>query len=133
MPRLSRWFIRTALVYLLVGFSLGALILANKGFLFLPALWRWLPVHIEFVLVGWTLQFIMGVAFWILPRFSSFRGDERPVWAAYALINLGVLFAGLGPLLVAPSVIVPLGRMLEVMAVVGFAVNAWPRVKPLGA
>ena len=133
MPRLSVWFVRTALLYLLVGFTLGALILANKGFLFLPSLWRWLPVHIEFVLIGWTLQFIMGIGFWILPRFTSSRGDERPVWAAYAFINLGVLCAGLGPLFAPSSVLIPLGRLLEVMAVVGFAVNAWPRVKPLGA
>jgi hypothetical protein len=31
MPRLSVWFIRMALLYLLAGFTLGALLLAHKG------------------------------------------------------------------------------------------------------
>ncbi len=93
MPRLSAIFIRTALGYLAAGFTFGALMLFNKGVLLGPWVWRLLPLHIECVLVGWTVQLAMGVAFWILPRFGlgPRRGNESLAWVAYGLINAGVL------------------------------------------
>ncbi len=132
MPRLSVWFIRAALLYLLAGFTLGALLLANKGVDFAPMLWRWRPTHIELLLVGWTLQLAMGVAYWILPRFQQQRGNVRAAWAAFWLLNAGVLVAGLVTPLGGPAWQLVLGRLLEVGAAVAFAAHAWPRVKPIG-
>jgi hypothetical protein len=132
MPRLSRWFIRAALVYLALGFSLGGLLLANKGVPLGPWVWRLLPAHVEFMLPGWTLQLAMGVGFWILPRFRGSRGDETPAWMAFFLLNLGVLVAGVGPTVGASSLVSLLGRLGEVAGSIAFAIQAWPRVKPLG-
>ena len=132
MPRLSTWFIKASLIYLATGFTLGALMLANKGLRFSPLAWRLLPVHIELLLTGWIVQLAMGVAFWILPRFQSSRGDVRPAWAAFALLNGGLLLVAAGTLLGAPGWIALAGRLAEVAAVAAFALNAWPRVKPIG-
>ena len=92
MPRLSQWLVRTALIYLLLGFSVGALLLAHKGIPWQPLLWRWLPAHIEFLLMGWVVQLTMGVAFWILPRFwqRARRPWEGFVYLAWLLLNLGI-------------------------------------------
>jgi len=133
MPRLSCWFIRAALIYLAAGFTFGALMLFNKGVPLTPALWRLLPAHMEFLLLGWTAQLAIGVAFWILPRFGSARGNEPAAWAAFALLNAGVLLAGIGPLLAAPPLFFALGRLAEVGSAVALAVHAWPRIKPPGA
>ena len=134
MPRLTVWFVRTALLYLGVGFTLGALILFQKGVPYLGAVWQWLPMHYEFLLIGWTLQLAMGVAFWILPRYlyGAGRGDERLVWLAYGLLNAGVLSAGLGGWLGLPAGVVLAGRAAEALAALLFAAQAWPRVKPHG-
>lgn len=35
MPRLTVWFLRSALIYLMLGFTFGMLILVNKGVPFL--------------------------------------------------------------------------------------------------
>ena len=86
MPRLSVWFLRASMLYLAAGFTFGALMLANKAIPFLPWLWRLRPIHVEILLVGWIAQFAMGVAFWMLPRFHSSRGDVRPAWAAFFLL-----------------------------------------------
>jgi len=134
VPRLSVWLVRTSLIYLGLGFTLGALILFQKGIPYSDTVWSLLPMHIEFVLVGWTLQLAMGVAFWILPRFlrGAARGDERLVWLAYLLLNAGVLSVGAGAWLGLPGAVLLAGRAAEVLAAALFALHAWPRVKPQG-
>lgn len=133
MPRLSIWMVRTALSYLLLGFTIGALLLAHKGIGLHPLLWRLLPLHIEFLLIGWTLQLAMGVAYWILPRFLSERRRVGLAWLAYLLLNLGIGCMVLSVSLPAWATLAAVGRGLEAGAAVAFALHAWPRVKPMSA
>lgn len=141
MPRPSVWFVRTALVYLGVGATLGALVLWQKGTGTLPLAWRLRSAHLELALLGWTLQLAMGVAFWILPRLRvdgrPTRGRERAVWWSYGLLNAGLLTvaaagADLGSGTVGPATAAAVGRWMEAAAVALFAWHAWPRVKPAG-
>jgi hypothetical protein len=131
MPRLTRWSTRAALLYLLAGFSVGALILADKGLRLNPGIWRLLPLHIEFLLLGWTAQLALGVAYWILPRIEGGRPREAFAWAALGLLNLGTAAAGLGASLAPAGWAAPLGRALELAAAAAFAYHAWPRVRPV--
>src|SRR5512133_841905 len=119
MPKLSRFFIRIALVYLLLGFTFGALILANKGIPFAPVVWALLPVHIEFLILGWLTQFALGVAFWILPRLGSEspRGNEAWSWATLILVNVGILFDSFAPF----TAIRWLGLIARLFQAAGFA------------
>ena len=133
MPRASVWFLRAALIYLLLGFSIGALLLWHKGLPISPQLWRLLPAHIEFLLVGWSLLLAQGVAFWILPRFQGARPRVRLVWAAFILLNLGVWLVAVTPFLPAATGLTLVGRTLEALAVAAFVLHAWPRIKPAGA
>lgn len=130
MPRLSQYIIRTALVYLLLGFTVGGLLLAHKGLPFEPLLWSWLPTHIEFLLVGWVLQLIMGMAFWILPRFwvAPRRPNERYVWATFVLLNLGIWLVVVGTTFRAGLWVAFAGRAAELAAVLFFALHARRRV-----
>ncbi len=132
MPPLSRVFIHTALIYLLLGITAGGLLLANKGLAFAPALWALLPAHIEFLIMGWLTQLAMGVAFWILPRLGNTpapRGDERLSWAAYALINLGIVFYILVPFLKTEWLALA-ARILQSVGLLAFAAGNWPRIYP---
>ena len=130
MPRLSVWFVRTALAYLALGLTLGMLLLWNKGIPLDPQVWRLLPAHIEFLLMGWTVQLALGVAFWILPRWQTQRGDVRPAWLAFVLLNVGIWCVVLGGWLSLPDGVVAFGRVCEAAAAGAFALHAWPRVKP---
>jgi len=131
MPKLSRWMIRTALGYLAAGFFLGALLLAKKAYPELPVSYKLLPVHTELLIFGWTLQLVMGVAYWILPRFSSARprGPEWPVLLAIFLLNGGVLLVLLAELSPASPGLLIFGRIMEAGSAIAFALHAWPRVK----
>jgi hypothetical protein len=132
MPALSVWSIRAALLYLIAGFTFGAFILTNKGLPISPLVWRLMPIHMEFLLVGWLVQLAMGVAFWILPRFRQQRGNSQAALVAFVLLNVGIWLAAPGSALSAPSWMTLAGRLVEVGAAVAFAVHAWPRVKPAG-
>jgi hypothetical protein len=133
MPRLSIYFIRAALIYLTLGFTIGALLLWNKGIPLDPILWRWLPAHIEFLFLGWTLQLALGVAFWILPRFYTARGNTTLAWLAFWLLNGGIWLVALTPLVPLSPIFPVVGRLAEAGAAIAFAIHAWPRIKPAGA
>lgn len=130
MPRLSQWLIRFAFIYLVLGFTLGALLLANKGLLFYPAIWNWLPVHIEFLLMGWIVQLTMGVAFWILPRFwqEPRRPNELFAQMAFVLLNVGIWLIVGATLFGRGANWLLSGRVAQLLAVFLFALHAWRRV-----
>lgn len=130
MPRLSVFILRTALLHLGVGFTFGALLLSNKGIPYAPMLWRLLFPHIELVLIGWTMQVVMGVAFWILPRHHSTQkyGKEWLVWVAYISVNTGVIVSAIG-LWAGIDGVTFIGRILELWAAVLFGISIFPRVK----
>lgn len=132
MPRLSVYFIRASMIHALLGFTVGGLLLANKGIMFLPSLWSLLPLHIEFAFIGWMAQLTMGVAFWILPRFShgSPRGNEKLIWAAFVLLNTGILLVVIQTLFGRNGATLT-GRIMELLALAAFAAGNWKRIKPL--
>jgi hypothetical protein len=135
VPKLSVWLIRTALTYLALGFTLGAVMLAHRGMPLLSPSVQLLPTHIEFLLVGWMVQLALGVAFWVLPRFRSGRerGREELAWLSYVLLNLGVLSSTVGPLFALPPIMPLLGHLAQGLAAVCFALHAWPRIKAFGS
>ena len=137
MPRLSQLIIRTALIWLAIGYSIAALVLANKGVPFAPWLWTLRSSHIHILLFGWTVQLTFGVAYWIMPRLDKegSRGNEKLVWISYILLNVGVLagsshdpLAALISMNVAWLWIVT--AICYIAAVICFALNLFPRILP---
>jgi hypothetical protein len=129
MPRVSIWLIRASLIHMLSGAMLGVFYMWLKvtGWPLFAASHR--PVHIEQMLIGWMVQLVMGVAFWILPRRpgqASGRSDTL-MWVVFGLLNGGILLAALGGDPALPSWIALPGRMAEALAVLLFASHAWTR------
>lgn len=134
MPRLSVWMIRAALAYLGVGITIGALMLWNKGNLFDIRIWLLVSTHLEMLIVGWLVQLALGVAFWILPRFTKEPryGNVRLGWIGFALLNVGILIVVISLLIGALINLQPIGRLLEVIAALTLGLVLWPRVKGFG-
>ena len=130
MPALTVYALRIALSYLGIGFTIGALMLGVRGVSASSEVLRLRPLHLELLLMGWTVQLAFGVAFWILPRRSGLgRGNERLAWGSLLLLNLGVLTVGVGGVLsTSPGVLIA-GRFAELLAGVAFAAHAWPRAR----
>jgi hypothetical protein len=153
MPTSSRVFVRASIIYLALGALLGALLLIN----------RWLPLgsaiaalriaHIEFLIVGWLTQLIMGVAWWLFPplaiglrpdtpqparRGQAQRGNELLFWATFASLNAGILFrAVFGPVYswtkFGPfNVLASISGLFLLIAAFAFVANMWGRIRELG-
>lgn len=133
MPKLSVWLVRASLIHMGIGFLFGSLILHHKGVPIYGWTWKLLNPHIELMIFGWTMQFVMGIAFWILPRFSGEAryGRVRLGWWSFALLNTGIIATSLGGWFVLDALSFA-GRLLILGAVALFAVLMWPRIKPLG-
>jgi cbb3-type cytochrome oxidase subunit 1 len=130
--------LRAALIWFGIGATMGGLMLAHKGVLFAPQVWSFYATHVHMMLVGWTAQFAMGVAFWILPRLDAggSRGAVRMAEMSFGCINAGMLVmlvSGLAGALGASSTSWPngLAGLLYAVAALAFAVHAWPRVRPM--
>jgi heme/copper-type cytochrome/quinol oxidase subunit 1 len=102
----------------------------NKVLHINPLIWNLLPLHAELQLMGWFVQLVVGVAYWILSRLSGEhpRGNPSLAWSSFWLINLGITLVILGSLAgYSPSVLV--GRLLEFVGVLAFVTCSWKRVK----
>jgi hypothetical protein len=122
---LSAWGVRAALTWLAAAALVGTLLLMRMP-VGHPEWSAWIPMHAEMMLVGWMMQLAFGVAHWILPRRPSDgrRGASAPVAFVFVALNLGVILVILGA--------ARGGRVLELLAVVAFALQAVPRVRATG-
>ncbi|PJF41061.1 MAG: hypothetical protein D6737_00470 [Chloroflexi bacterium] len=137
MPTLSRWFIKIGMVYLIAGLIMGAAILIQPVFDLSPKIHALRPVYLHFLFIGWVTQVIMGVGYWMFPKYSKEtpRGSERLGWAVFILLNLGLVLRAIGE----PAPIfwpqIDLGWMLAVASIClllagwGFIFNTWGRIK----
>lgn len=133
MPRLSVWFIRASLIYMGAGFLFGSLLLHHKSVPLYDWTWKLLTPHVEVMIFGWTMQFVMGIAVWILPRFSGPQryGRVGLGWWSFALLNAGVVLAGVAAWF-RLDILALAGHSLVLGAAAAFMILIWPRVKPLG-
>lgn len=131
MPGLTVCFVRIALCYFAAGITLGALLLIEKATHLSPQLWRLLPLHTEFMLMGWTLQLIMGIGYWIFPRVGSpaRRGNIPLAVVAIACLNAGIMLTLAGQSLPSGAPLILAGRMLELASVLAYLLHLWPRIR----
>lgn len=129
MPPLTVWALRSAVVSLVVGFTIGALMLIDKGTGAIALDAGWLHSHMHLLLFGFFVQMIFAIAYWMLPTFGRDRPRGGLAVAAVALVNAASLGALAFPWL---PVHQPLA-LFEIGAVLAFAGHAWPRVKAFGS
>jgi heme/copper-type cytochrome/quinol oxidase subunit 1 len=134
VPTLTRWFIKSAMLYLLSALVLSVAMQSplDAEVPLLRVLW---PTYLHLLVVGWLTQLIFGVAFWLFPKYSSAkpRGSERLGWTSFVLINLGLLLRLWGePLALlggsAAGVLVA-SAVAQLLAGWAFVANTWPRVR----
>lgn len=139
MPTVSRWFLKTGMVYLALGLMagvaqpLGAL-LNVEWLTYVP-----LPTYVHLIVVGWLTQLIFGVAFWMFPKYSKENplGSPALAWATYWMLNAGLALRVIAePALTAGAGAWANGALaisagLQWGAGLSFIANTWRRVRPI--
>lgn len=137
MPTLTRWFVKSALVFFVAALFIGLAQSAGGlwgGTPFLNALG---PVYFHLFMVGWITQLIFGVVFWMFPKYSPGRprGSERLGWGVFFLLNAGLVLRAIGEPLNSLNSGTIWGWLLGASAIfqwlagLGFVANTWARVK----
>jgi hypothetical protein len=137
LPTLTRWFLKTAMLYFLGGFGLGGVLLMTLGRKHQAIFVVLQPVYWHLLVVGWLMQCIFGVAYWMFPPFAKdqLQRGETLGWFTYGALNMGLLLravvepwhslspqTGVGWLLI-PSAV------LQVAAVWVFVASTWGRIR----
>lgn len=136
MPFITRLFLRSGLVCLVLGLGLA---LIPSG---LAASTPWLaaswPVQLHLLTVGWLTQLIFGVAWWLFPRPP---GSPVPPRGILMALCFGLLQVGLALRVIfeplrgttgwsdAASLVLPVSALLQFLAAMAFVVAIWPRIQ----
>jgi hypothetical protein len=137
MPILTRVYIKTSLLYLVAALLVGG-VLALAQVVDLPAALRSLsPIYFHLLMVGWITQLIVGMLYWMLPKYSKEkpRGHDPLWWATYILLNIGLLLrVAAEPANALTSGAawqwgLALSALLQWLAGLTLIAAAWPRVK----
>lgn len=137
MSSITVWFIRCAIIYLLMAVLIG-IHMSTAG----PVM-PYLSIHAHFNLLGFMAMMIYGVGYHILPRFSG-----KPLWSEglsywhLVLANAGLLGMAAGWIVKTATgspLVLTISAVVESVSIVFFAVNmlktikAAPPVKPAAA
>jgi hypothetical protein len=134
MPKTTRLFIKSGLVYFVLGMSLAfvaELPSVNTGTLLLPVYWH-------MIVIGWITQLIMGVSIWMFPRRKKDRKkiDSLPSVLAFGTLNTGLFLRFTAEPFIPvfrdqPAItwVIIISSLLQISAVVFYLIEIWPRVK----
>lgn len=137
MPPLTRWFIKTALVYLVLSLLTGVFAAADPVLSMPYPVAGLMPLYFQLLMVGWITQLIFGIAYWMFPIASRDepRGYPWLGWVAYVSLNAALLISGVTELanVLDAFPVLPwateLSLVLQLVAAVAFVLNTWNRVK----
>jgi cbb3-type cytochrome oxidase subunit 1 len=136
MPPLTRWFIKTSFIYLILALTAGILLVIQSAI-------KWstpaglFPVYIHLFVLGWLTQLIFGVVYWMFPKYSNEkpRRSESLGWWTYVLLNLGLLLRVIAEPMrsIQPSLFsgwtLVAAALIQFLAGLTFVINSWGRVK----
>lgn len=134
MPRITRWFIKSGIIYLFLGIVLAFLSelpFVQSGTLLLPVYWH-------MIVIGWITQIIMGVSIWMFPRRRRDRKKTETFTAvaSFWALNSGLLIRFLcepflpffteNQLMI---VVVSISIILQLGGILFYIAEIWPRVQ----
>lgn len=134
MPRITRWFIKSGMIYLFLGIVLAFLSelpYIQSGSLLLPVYWH-------MIVIGWITQIIMGVSIWMFPRKRRDRKKTETFTAiaSFWSLNAGLIIRFLSePFLPFFTenpwmfVTISVSILLQLGGILFYIVEIWPRVQ----
>ncbi len=125
MERYVSGFLRSSLIWLLIGTAIGASMAIDPRFV------RYRPAHLHALLLGFVMMMISGVAYHVIPRFTM-AALHSPRLARIHLViaNLGLLlmvsgFGGRVHGVPGSAAMLAIGGSVSLLGAWAFAWNIW--------
>lgn len=134
MPRITRWFIKSGIIYLFLGIVLAFL----SDLPFFQSSPLLLPVYWHMIVIGWVTQIILGVSIWMFPRKRRDRKKTETFAAAASFwsLNAGLIIRFLSepflpfftenPLMI---ITISVSILLQIGGILFYIAEIWPRVQ----
>lgn len=137
MTSLVRRFLKTAIVFLFAGLTLGIALSAAVELELFGAPYPMRVAHTHLILVGFVMMMIMGVALWMFPRPGPEDSRYRPERMALVWwLMTGSVSARTAAELAtgwwdgaAPRVVIFAASTVEILGIALFFMNLWTRIR----
>lgn len=141
MTSLVRRFLKTAILFLVLGLGIGFWMMARRELSTSVPSTYVVSAHTHAILVGFVMMMILGVALWMFPRPAKGDTQYKPAAAeaSYWLLTAGTLARVLGELARTNSDAVGLrwgvlaSGLAQVLGLFLFFYNMWSRIRPVGS
>jgi heme/copper-type cytochrome/quinol oxidase subunit 1 len=141
MHSLVRRYLKTAIIFLLIGLALGIWMMAERELRQRLSGGHLVSAHTHAILVGFVMMMILGVALWLFPRPAKddIRYSPRAAEAAYWLLTVGTGIRIAGEVARPYSIALWLraavfsAGLLQVAGLAVFFYTMWSRIRGLGS
>ncbi|MCK9210330.1 MAG: hypothetical protein M0P61_05770 [Ignavibacteriaceae bacterium] len=137
-----RYFVKTSIIFLLIGIVTGLYLLIARNYFDSWPHPDFVSAHTHLILVGSVMMMIMGVALWFFPRAEKDDKLYKPdiILAAYFIITASTLIRFLSQVI---SAFVPSNELLkflltfsavgQVLGIIVFFISMWGRIRYVGS
>ena len=130
MPRISRTFVKSGMVFFALSMVASLLIEFDAG---LPGL---IPLFWHMLMVGWITQIIFGVSIWMFPGRNREEGFTAQLWGwlTFLFLNAGLILRIIAEPMAGTdsegiwNVLLVCSAVFQVIAVGCYIVEMWPRI-----
>ena len=141
MYTLVRRYIKTAVLFLMLGLVIGVWLVIRRELYGQHATPYETSAHTHAILVGFVMMMILGVALWLFPRPEKADERYRPVFAevAYWLLAIGTAGRTAGELLRSSVVelwlrwAVIVFSLMQIAGLLLYFHTMWSRIRPVGS
>ncbi|MEJ5263485.1 MAG: cbb3-type cytochrome c oxidase subunit I [Ignavibacterium sp.] len=136
-----RYFVKTSVIFLIVGIITGLYMSISKYILKLGYSQELISAHTHLILVGSVMMMIMGVALWFFPRADKDDKRYNPdlILTAYWIMTIGTslrfVFQVAANFIISEFVhyMIAISSILQVVAIILFFYSMWGRIRPVGS
>lgn len=136
-----RYFIKTSVIFLIIGILTGLYMSVSKYVLKIGYSQELISAHTHLILVGSVMMMIMGVALWFFPRAEKNDKKYNPdlILITYWVMTIGTslrfIFQVAANFLVSDLIqyLIVISSVLQVVAMILFFYSMWGRIRPVGS
>ncbi len=136
-----RYFIKTSIIFLIVGILSGLYLIISKYYFVQGYNTEIISAHTHIVLVGSVIMMIMGVALWFFPRAEKTDKRYNPDLIRFVFwlmaISTAIRFVAqvINSFLFAGwlNLTVTVASALQVTSIILFFYSIWGRIRPVGS